>query len=69
MLIDFFRFVAPFLNAAKSVRRGLRHMGPLVKERLEQEARYGKDWPERPVGILCRRPMMSLTFFINRMTF
>ena len=30
----------------------MRHIGPYVKERLEQEARYGKDWAERPVCVL-----------------
>ena len=30
----------------------MRLTGPLVKERSEQEARYGKDWVKRQVGLL-----------------
>ncbi|KAF8330123.1 cytochrome P450 [Amanita rubescens] len=44
--------VAPFLNAAKGLKRGLKHIGPLVKEREGLEARYGKDWQDRPNDIL-----------------
>jgi hypothetical protein len=25
-------------------------MGPFIDERLENEKRYGSDWPDRPVG-------------------
>jgi hypothetical protein len=42
----------PFLNVTNGVKRGMRHIGPLVKEREEQEARYGKEWAERPVSAL-----------------
>ncbi|KAF8697278.1 hypothetical protein AX14_001385 [Amanita brunnescens Koide BX004] len=44
--------IKPFLNVRKGVKRGMRHLGPLVKEREEQEARYGKDWAERPNDIV-----------------
>ena len=30
----------------------MRQIDPLVKEHLEQEARYGKDWAKRQVGVL-----------------
>ncbi|KAF8697276.1 hypothetical protein AX14_001384, partial [Amanita brunnescens Koide BX004] len=40
--------IMPFLNVTNGVKRGMRHIGPLVKEREEQEARYGKEWAERP---------------------
>jgi len=51
------RIVARFLNAAKGVKRGLRHIGPLVKEREGLEARYGKEWQERPVRRIFSSPM------------
>ena len=38
----------------------MRHIGPLVEERSEQEARYGKVWAEKPVGTLNRFLMMAL---------
>ncbi|KAF8691943.1 hypothetical protein AX14_002699 [Amanita brunnescens Koide BX004] len=44
--------IKPFLNIRRGVKRGMRHLGPLVKEREEQEARYGKDWAERPNDVL-----------------
>ncbi|KAF8330121.1 cytochrome P450 [Amanita rubescens] len=44
--------VAPFLNVTKGIKRGLRHIGPLVKEREGLEARYGKDWQDRPNDVL-----------------
>jgi hypothetical protein len=28
----------------------MRHLLPLINERLEQEARYGKDWRDKPVS-------------------
>ena len=38
-------------------------IGPLVKERLEQEARYGKDWAERQVGALTHLVVIILLLF------
>ena len=52
MNVDIFRVIQPFLGVAKGIKRGMKHLGPLVKERSEQETRYGKDWAERPVGTL-----------------
>ncbi len=34
-------------------------MSPLVKERLEQEALHGKDWPDRPVRLSTMTPFTS----------
>ena len=42
--------IRPFLGITKGPKRGMKHLGPLVKECSEQEAQYGKDWAERPVG-------------------
>ncbi|KIL60300.1 hypothetical protein M378DRAFT_168328 [Amanita muscaria Koide BX008] len=42
-------FVAPLLwSISRSVKRGVKHLEPLIKERVEQEKRRGKDSPERP---------------------
>ncbi|KAF8330122.1 cytochrome P450 [Amanita rubescens] len=49
--------VARFLNSAKGLKRGLRHIGPLVKEREGLETRYGKDWQDRPVRRIFFSPM------------
>ena len=61
MNVDIFRVIQPFLGVAKGIKRGMKHLGPLVKERSEQETRYGKDWAERPVGTLNPFLMMALT--------
>ena len=54
------------MNLTKGVKRGMRHIGPLVKERLEQEAQYGKDWAKRQVGVLTHfLVMMLLLFYIQ----
>jgi hypothetical protein len=37
--------------------RGMKHLGPLIKERLEKEALYGKDWSEKPVNAV--HPILS----------
>ena len=29
----------------------MKHLEPLIKERLEKEARHGKDWPGKPVSL------------------
>jgi hypothetical protein len=60
-MLIYFRVIKPFLNVTKGIKRGMRHLGPLVKERLEQEARYGKDWAERPVGTLTPFLVIALT--------
>ena len=48
------------MNGAMSIKRGMKHIGPLVKERVEQEARYGKDWPGRPVCVSYPCSMIAL---------
>ncbi|KIL60265.1 hypothetical protein M378DRAFT_14248 [Amanita muscaria Koide BX008] len=45
--------VAPLLRGiSKGIERATRHIEPLVRERLEQEAQHGKDWPEKPNDII-----------------
>ncbi|KAM6503706.1 Cytochrome P450 [Amanita muscaria] len=45
--------VAPFLrDVSKGIERGTKHIEPLIKERLENEAQHGKDWPGRPNDII-----------------
>jgi hypothetical protein len=41
----------------------MRQIDPLVKECLEQEARYGKDWAKRQVGVLTHFLVMMLLLF------
>ena len=60
MNVDISRVIQPFLGVANGIKRGMKHLGPLVKERSEQETRYGKDWAERPVGTLDLFPVITL---------
>ncbi|KAF8329277.1 hypothetical protein F5887DRAFT_1082515 [Amanita rubescens] len=46
------RIVVRFTDVASGIERGMRHLGPLINERLEQEARYGKDWLDKPSDII-----------------
>jgi len=32
-------------------KQALKHLTPLIEERLRKEKEYGKDWPGKPVGI------------------
>ncbi|KIL65470.1 hypothetical protein M378DRAFT_24043 [Amanita muscaria Koide BX008] len=42
-------FVAPLLRRVpRALKRGVEHLEPLIEERLEQKALYGKDWSEMP---------------------
>ncbi|KAK1228836.1 hypothetical protein PQX77_008103 [Marasmius sp. AFHP31] len=37
-----------FTTRRQSMRRALKHVGPIIKHRLEMEEEYGKDWEGRP---------------------
>ncbi|KAM6491441.1 Cytochrome P450 [Amanita muscaria] len=37
-----------FRELPRGIKRGYKHLEPLFKDRLEKEARYGKDWPGEP---------------------
>ncbi|KAM6489258.1 Cytochrome P450 [Amanita muscaria] len=42
-------FVAPLLRSIpRGVKRGIKHLEPLIEERLEQKALHGNDWSEKP---------------------
>ena len=41
------------------------HLGPLVKERSDQKARYGKDWAERQVGAYILSWQLLLLFGVQ----
>ncbi|KAF8721948.1 hypothetical protein AX14_010063 [Amanita brunnescens Koide BX004] len=42
-------FVVHFLRKVpEGIERGRKHLEPLIKERLEQEAQYGDEWPDKP---------------------
>ncbi|KAF8343233.1 cytochrome P450 [Amanita rubescens] len=32
----------------RGIQRGIKHLEPLIKERLEKEAQYGENWPGKP---------------------
>ncbi|KAM6503673.1 Cytochrome P450 [Amanita muscaria] len=45
-------FIAPLLTRVpRALRRGIKHLEPLIGERLELKTMHGKDWSEMPVGI------------------
>ncbi|KAG6885315.1 hypothetical protein C0993_003292 [Termitomyces sp. T159_Od127] len=35
-------------NAESYIERAVRHLRPIIQERLDNEAQYGKDWPGKP---------------------
>jgi len=37
---------------SNDIKRAMRHIDPLIEERLEQEAKHGKDWPNKPNDLL-----------------
>lgn len=54
LLASFFsRMVAKALYSyiPRTVKRAMKHIGPLVEKRLEKEKQLGKDWPGKPVGL------------------
>ncbi|KAF8335539.1 cytochrome P450 [Amanita rubescens] len=44
--------VSRFANVSNDIKRAMRHLKPLIKERLEQEAKHGKDWPNKPNDLI-----------------
>ncbi|KAF8321460.1 cytochrome P450 [Amanita rubescens] len=45
-------FASRFANVSNDIKRAMRHLDPLIKERLEQEAKHGKDWPNKPNDLI-----------------
>ncbi|KAG6837019.1 hypothetical protein H0H93_016226 [Arthromyces matolae] len=37
-----------FTKVESQIQRAMAHLQPLIEERIEKEAEYGKDWPGRP---------------------
>ncbi|TFK66280.1 hypothetical protein BDN72DRAFT_156184 [Pluteus cervinus] len=57
LLTQFPVFLRPFLakvltNIDINVKRAMRHLGPLIEERLAREKQFGPEDPERPVCIV-----------------
>ncbi|KAM6491939.1 hypothetical protein JOM56_012577 [Amanita muscaria] len=51
--ILFSGIVVPLLRAIpKGIRRGAKHPEPLIRERLQQEAQHGMDWPDKPNDVI-----------------
>ncbi|KAK7045463.1 hypothetical protein VNI00_007716 [Paramarasmius palmivorus] len=51
------QFMKPFVsklvsNIPKQMRRGVRLLSPLIQDRLDKEAEYGKDWPGKPDDLI-----------------
>ncbi|KAJ7454170.1 cytochrome P450 [Mycena latifolia] len=45
--------LGPLISARKSsLRQGLKFLGPLIDERLEQELEHGRDWPDKPNDLI-----------------
>ena len=59
-----------FSTVSGDVKRGMKYLEPFIKERLEQEARYGKDWSEKPVRVFYSfYPLDVADWSDERMTF
>ena len=41
--------VAPFTPLAKTVRKAVKLLGPIITERYINQKQYGKDWQGKPV--------------------
>ncbi|KAG6829008.1 hypothetical protein H0H92_005985 [Tricholoma furcatifolium] len=37
-----------FTNVEPQIQRAIRHLRPIIEERIQKEAEYGKDWPGKP---------------------
>ncbi|KAF9269386.1 cytochrome P450 [Marasmius fiardii PR-910] len=54
LLIDLFpNFLHPIVGRIlttrkSSLRRAMRHLAPIIEERMEMERQYGKDWTDKP---------------------
>ena len=47
----FYRLVARFLTSVREcIDQGLKHLGPTIQDRLENDEKYGMEWAGRPVG-------------------
>ena len=56
--------VAKFLRKVPNgIKRGMRHLQPLIEERIKQEAQYGKDWPDKPVSAYSTVHSKAFTFY------
>ena len=44
-------FIVRFLRKVPDdIKRGMKHLEPLIMERIEQERQYGDDWQDKPVS-------------------
>jgi len=41
-----------FTDGNASIRHGMKHIGPIVQERLKMEKEYGRDWPGKPNDLI-----------------
>ena len=44
-----------FINVAKFIRNGVKHLAPIIEERKRKIEGYGTDYPDGPVSLLCYR--------------
>jgi hypothetical protein len=44
----------------------MKHLGPLIRERIEQEAQNGDDWLDKPVSKNLMFYVENLTFLVER---
>ncbi|TFK43278.1 cytochrome P450 [Crucibulum laeve] len=41
-----------FTNVPTSINRAMRHLGPIIEDRLAKEEQYGKDWADKPNDLI-----------------
>ncbi|KAF8637674.1 hypothetical protein AX16_010749 [Volvariella volvacea WC 439] len=39
-------------NVERGIKRGIKHLGPMIQERLENEEKYGREWADRPNDLI-----------------
>lgn len=63
------RVIGPLFSPINStLKRASKNLFPFIEERLKNEAKYGKDWEERPVSISVFHPT-NMDYFITYMHF
>ena len=43
----------------RSTERAIKHLQPLIEERMKMQDKYGRDYPDKPVSILISSPVID----------
>jgi hypothetical protein len=56
-----------FTYVPKSIRTGVKHLGPIIEERKRKIEEYGMDYPDKPVSVLPGTITAIYLFFLISM--